>query len=92
MLPSLKMALCNFISSNPFKCPPFILQMTSVEAQKFLTLAQGLAVTHSENFRASVLVALCLKKARLSQVLNQASVKSYDCTELFFTFDEQFSF
>lgn len=92
MLPSLKMALCNFTSNHLFKCPPFILQMTLVEAEKFLTLAQGHAMTHSENFKASVLAALYPKKARLSAVLNQVTVKSYDCTELFFTFDEQFSF
>lgn len=41
---------------------------------------------------SGLLVALYLKKARLPQVLNQISVKSYDCIELFFTFDEQFSF
>lgn len=55
-----------------------------------MTLAQGHAVTHSENIRDSVLVDLCLK-ARLFQVLNQVGVKSYECIELPVTFDEQFS-
>lgn len=83
MLSSSRMVLRTFRSSYPFKWPPFISQVTSVEAQKFLVLAQGHAMTHSEFFLASVLVALNLKKGRLSQVLNQISIKLYDCIELF---------
>lgn len=55
-----------------------------------MTLAQGHAVTRSENTRDSVLVDPYLK-TRLFQVLNQVGVKSYECIELPITFDEQFS-
>lgn len=69
---------------------PSIYRWRQWRWKTFLTLAQGHAVTHSENIRDSVLIDLSLK-GRLFQVLNQVGVKSYECIELPFTFDEQFS-